>query len=156
VLRFAASTVPADGFTAEQLHYKDISIPCSQLLNSSKQHCGVIMDREAAIAEPSSTGPYEFVLLSRNLRHEAATQTRRPLTSTMHPPGTPVWDGERFVWDEEVVDFDDEVFESGPWKVLNVMLIRWVGEYAERVAIARIHEDAWDQLGPVKKEIVLQ
>jgi hypothetical protein len=156
VLRFAASTISAAGFTAEQLSYNGTDMPCSQLLSPAGKHCGVIMDREAAISEPSSTGPYEFVLLSRNLRHEAAEQTRRPRTSTMHPPGTPVWDGERFVWDEEVVDFDDDEFESGPWKMMNVMLIRWNGEFAERVAIARIHEDAWMQQEPVRKEIVLQ
>ena len=156
VLRFAASTISAQGFTADQLHYSGADIACSQLLSPAGKHCGVIMDREAAISEPSSAGPYEFVLLSRNLRHEAAVQTRRPRVATMHPPGTPLWNGERFVWDEEVVDFDDDEFESGPWKMMNVMLIRWVGEFAERVAIARIHEDAWMRQEPVRKEIVLQ
>jgi hypothetical protein len=74
----------------------------------------------------------------------------------MHPPGTPVWNGERFVWDEVVVDFDAKYFKDGPWKMLNVMIIRWHGDYAERVAIARIHEDAWLQLSPVRKDIVLR
>ena len=93
---------------------------------------------------------------SRNLRREPEAHTRRPANPTVHPPGTPIWDGEGFVWDQVVVDFDDEVFEEGPWKMLNVMLIKWVGEDAERVAIARIHEDAWIAQGPSKKEIVLR
>jgi hypothetical protein len=40
--------------------------------------------------------------------------------------------------------------------MLNVILIKWVGEHAERVAVARIHEDAWLQCAPIKKEIVLR
>jgi hypothetical protein len=39
---------------------------------------------------------------------------------------------------------------------LNVMLIRWNGEFAERVAIARIHEDAWKARNPTRKDIVLR
>lgn len=75
----------------------------------------------------------------------------------MHPPGTPIWDGERFVWDEEVVDFDEEVFAKGEWCMLNVMLVRWdeMRGVAERVAVGRIHEDAWRKLEPVRKEVVL-
>lgn len=155
-LRFSAQTIAADGFTAEQLSYQDKDIPCSQLLDSNHNHCGVIMAFEAAISAPSSTGPFEFVLLSRNLRREPAQQTRRPVVPSMHPPGTPIWDGERFVWDQEVVEFDESKFEQGPWKMLNVMLIKWVGEYAERVAVARIHEDAWAEMGPQRTDVVLK
>lgn len=155
-LQFSAYTIPADGFTAEQLHYERKKIPCSHLFNASKQHCGVIMDFEESISTPSSTGPFEFVLVSRNMRREPLTRTRRPVVPSIHPPGTPVWDGARFVWDQEVVDFDEDVFAPGPWKVLNVMLIKWVDNHAERVAVARIHEDAWLKQTPVKKDIVLR
>jgi hypothetical protein len=156
-LRFTAQTLPADGFTASQLHYNGAEIPCSQLLSPTTQHCGVLMAHESSISAPHYTGPYEFVLLSRNKRVEPAEGTRKPQSTTMHPPGTPIWDGERFVWDEEVLDFDEGVFESGEWKVLNVMLIRWdEGRgVAERVAVGRMHEDAWVALGSVKKEVVL-
>ncbi|KAF2706260.1 hypothetical protein K504DRAFT_447973 [Pleomassaria siparia CBS 279.74] len=155
-LFFTAYTIPAEGFSIEQLTYENKEIPCSHLINESKQHCGVIMDFEEAISAPSSTGPFEFILVSRNLRREPLTHTRRPAVPTIHPPGTPIWDGTRFVWDQEVVDFDEEVFATGPWKVLNVVLIKWVGDHAERVAVARIHEDAWLKLSPVKKHIVLR
>lgn len=155
-LRFTAATVSAEGFTAEPLHYQDKEIPCSQLLNEEGRQCGVIMDFESSISEPSADGPFEFVLLSRNLRREPASHTRRPANPVMHPPGTPLWNGERFEWDAEIAEIDDEVFENGPWKMLNVMLIKWVGDHAERVAIARIHEDAWMQQSPVKKDIVLR
>jgi hypothetical protein len=155
-LQFSAYTIPADGFSAEQLRHDRKTIPCSHLINEEKQHCGVIMDYEESISAPSSTGPFEFVLVSRNIRREPLTHTRRPVVSTVHPPNTPIWDGVRFVWDQEVVDFDEDVFTEGPWKVLNVILIKWVGDHAERVAVARIHEDAWTKLSPVKKDIVLR
>ncbi|KAL6712248.1 hypothetical protein ACN47E_000125 [Coniothyrium glycines] len=156
MLQFTAAAIPAEGFEAEQLHYQDKEIACSRLLNEKDQHCGVIMDYESVISQPSSTGPYEFVLLSRNLRREPAEETKRPKLPIMHPPGTPIWDGERFVWDKEIMDFDDGVYEMGEWKMLNVMLIKWVGDHAERVAIARIHEDEWTQREPKRKDIVLR
>ena len=95
-LRFTASTISADDFIAEQLHHQDREIPCSHLLNDKNQHCGVIMDYESSISQPSSTGPFEFILLSRNLRREPLKKSRRPTVPTMHPSGTPIWDGERF------------------------------------------------------------
>ncbi|KAH7135492.1 hypothetical protein B0J11DRAFT_160856 [Dendryphion nanum] len=155
-LRFSAQTISAEGFTAEQLHYEEEKIPCSQLINNKYQLCGVIMDFEESISEPSTNGPYEFVLLSRNLRSETVRQPRGPVHPTTHPSGTPIWNRERFSWSQEVVDFNEDIFSSGPWKMLNVMLIRWVGEYAERVAVARIHEEGWLQCNPVKKDIVLR
>lgn len=157
-LRFTTQTTPADGFTAAQLHYAGTEIPCSQLLNPEGKHAGVLMAHESAISAPHYHGPYEFVLLSRNKRVEPAEGTRKPAKNTMHPPGTPIWDGTAFLWDEEVVDFDDEVFAQGEWCLLNVMLIRWNEKrgLAERVAVGRIHEEAWNALGPVRKEIVLK
>ena len=157
-LRFNASTISADGFVSEPLYYQDKEIPCSQLLDDKEQHCGVMMDYESVISEPSPIpGTYEFVALSRNLRrNEPAPHNRRAANSTVHPMGTPIWDGERFVWDQVVADFDENVFEDGPWKMLNVMLIKWVGEHAERIAIARIHEDTWLAKEPVRKDIVLR
>lgn len=159
-LRFSALTISADDFIAEQLHYEGKEIPCSQLFNDKDQHCGVIMDYEEAVKSSSPTGRFEFVLVSRNLRREPASRTQRPSVPTVHTSGTPIWDGKSFIWGHEVVDYDEKIFESGPWKMLNVILIKWVGtQYAERVAVARIHEDAWLQRCPKdarKKEIILR
>jgi hypothetical protein len=155
ILRFSAYTISADPFHSAQLHHNGAEIPCSQLFNAKNRHCGVIMDRLSALDEPSPIGPFEFVLLSRNLCREPVSHTRRPTNSVIHPPGTPIWDGERFLWDEVVAEHD-EGFEEGEWKMLNVMLIRWDGDVAERVAIARMHEDAWEEMGPVRKEVVLR
>ena len=127
-------------------------------MSPTGQHCGVLMSHESIISAPHYHGPYEFVLLSRNKRIEPAGHMRQPQTDTMHPPGTPIWDRGRFVWDEEIVDFDEKVFETGEWKVLNVMLIRWdeTRGQAERVAVGRMHEDTWNELGPQNKDVVMR
>jgi len=156
-LRFTAATISAEGFSAEQLDHNGKDIPVCHLINEDdNKHCGVIMDYESTISQPSSTGPYEFVLLSRSLWRKPCPENRKPGLNTMHPPGTPIWDGDAFLWDQHVDDFDAEFFPSGPWSMLNVMLVRWNGEFAERVAVARIHEQAWSQWSPVRKEIVLR
>ncbi|KAI4698749.1 hypothetical protein J4E81_005360 [Alternaria sp. BMP 2799] len=154
-LRFTAATISADAFTAEPNTYEGNETPSSQLINSDGKTCGAIMDYESELSKPSSTGPFEFVLLSRNLWREPNPDNSKPGSNTMHPTGTPIWNGQRFIWDERVVDHD-ECFEMGPWKMLNVMLIKWVGEYAERVAVARIHEDEWKKHSPSKQDIVLR
>jgi hypothetical protein len=96
-LRFKTSTISLDGFGAEQLKHHGKEIPCSLLFNRENKHCGVIMDFESSISEPSSVGPYEMVLLSRSVHREHSPETRRPALNIVHPPGTPIWDGERFV-----------------------------------------------------------
>ncbi|KAL5114180.1 hypothetical protein ACEQ8H_007928 [Pleosporales sp. CAS-2024a] len=171
-LRFEAETVSADEFTCEQLHHTDQhdnekDIPVCDLYyrnhshgdstkkTDSKQHVGVVMDYFSNISAPSSDGPFEFVLLSRTLHHDAQPGARYPAIPTFHPPGTPMWDGTRFSWNKMLVEHD-ETLPEGEWKMLNVMMIKWVGEYAERVAIARIHEDVWKKLNPARKDIVLR
>jgi hypothetical protein len=155
-LRFRTAAISADGFSSAQMHFEGKELACSELLDDQHQQCGVLMDRLSALEEPDPLGQYEFVLLSRNFRGDAKQETRRSANPTVHPPGTPIWDGERFVWDQMVEDFDEKVYKEGDWCMLNVMLIRWNGEFAERLAVARIHEDAWKARGPVRKDIVLR
>ena len=149
-LRFKAETIPADGFDAEQLQHNGKDIPCCHLLNEQGQNCGVIMDYQSSFSDPCHRGPWEFVKLSRTINRKPEESVKRRTWSTIHPSGTPIWDGERFLWDESVVDHDEHVFKSGnddeaKWSMLNVMLIRWVGDHAERVAIGRIHEQMWEK-----------
>jgi hypothetical protein len=158
-LRFNALTISAEGFGLEQLTMEDgAEIPCTELLDGEDKKCGVLMDYKdlisAHVAEPCK---FEFILLSRNRHCEPDANTRRPAATTAHPPGTPIWNGERFIWNQHVVDFDETVYPEGEWKLLNVMLIQHMKEgYAERVAIGRIHEDAWKARNPVKQPIVLK
>ncbi|RMZ73818.1 heterokaryon incompatibility [Pyrenophora seminiperda CCB06] len=157
-LRFCASTISAEGFDVQQIEHDSKEIPCSQLINDKNQACGVVMEYESCLLNTSHEGEWEYVLLSRNLWREPSPDNRKPNLSTMHPSGTPIWDGERFLWDAHVNECDEEHFAVGDWKMLNVMLIKWVnnGTHAERVAIARIHEDAWIERCPKQKNIVLQ
>lgn len=157
-LRFTTHALPATGFTASQLHYAGAEIPCSQLLTPAGKHAGLLMAHESAISAPHYHGPYEFLLLSRNKRVEPAEGTRRPVKTTIHPPGTPIWHEGAFLWDEEVVAFDEEVYNGGEWCLMNFMLVRWDegSGCAERVAVGRMHEDAWRALGPVRKDVVLR
>ncbi|KAF2203593.1 hypothetical protein GQ43DRAFT_256567 [Delitschia confertaspora ATCC 74209] len=157
ILRFEAWSIKCETFSAEQLYYEDKVVPCSHLINDDDQQCGVIMDYHTSISKPSDFGPYSFVLLSRNIRREAATKTRKPKIPTMHPPGTPIWAEDHFVWDGEFADFDEDVFALGPWKMLNVMLVQWNREETEasRIAVGRIHEDAWEKCGPEMRKITL-
>jgi hypothetical protein len=157
-LRFSALTIPVENFDVRQLCMDDgTEIPCSELLNEQKQRCGVIMDYENLLtAHVAKESTFEFVLLSRNLRCKPVP-TKQSATVTTHPPGTPIWNGKRFVWSEEVDDFDESVFADGEWRMLNVMMIQHMDEgYAERVAVGRIHEDAWKARNPVQKKIVLK
>ncbi|KAF2690006.1 hypothetical protein K458DRAFT_289356 [Lentithecium fluviatile CBS 122367] len=156
-LRFNAYTISAESFSVEQLDFEGKVIPCSELLDDKNQQCGVLMDYSELITIPVlQQCNFEFVLLSRNRYCEPTAEIKRPASTTAHPSGTPIWDGERFVWDRRVNDFDEK-YEEGEWCMLNVMLIQHMPEgFAERVAIARIHEKAWKACNPIKKNIVLK
>jgi len=52
--------------------------------------------------------------------------------------------------------YDRKYTTAGGDATCNVMLIRWVREeYAERIAVGQIHEDAWTMAWPVVRRIVL-
>ena len=51
--------------------------------------------------------------------------------------------------------FDEETYRLSKGALFNVMLIKWKGEHAERVAIGLMHEKAFNEAGPVKKHILL-
>ncbi|KAF2739703.1 hypothetical protein EJ04DRAFT_519355 [Polyplosphaeria fusca] len=155
-LRFSAFTINADsGFDVEQMeNHDDRQLACSSLL-VNKNTCGILMDFEERLFKPHYAGEYEFVLISRNRYHEASKQPNAPTIPTYHPPGTPIWNGERFLWLQQIWEHD-EVYPEGPWKMLNVMLIRWHGDYAERVAVGKIHEDEWQKHKPTRRNIVLK
>lgn len=60
-----------------------------------------------------------------------------------HPPGLY----------EEI--FESKLYPFSVWALINVMLIQWSGDQAERVDIGLMHERAFDDAGPVKKSIIL-
>ena len=59
--------------------------------------------------------------------------------------------------DSSVKPFDPHAF---PWRgkgsgLVNVMLIEWFEDIAERFAVAQINRQAWENAKPVKKHIWL-
>lgn len=41
------------------------------------------------------------------------------------------------------------------WTSVNVLLIQWTGEYAERIVVGRINLDAWEEAAPTKQLVKL-
>ncbi|KAF2642628.1 hypothetical protein P280DRAFT_383703, partial [Massarina eburnea CBS 473.64] len=164
-LRFTASTISADSFrTVQLMSDNEEELPYSELMDEKNQHCGNIMDYRNLIS-PEDTPPaedtpkrtFEYVLLSRSRRFPVEHNTKRPALNTAHPPGMPIWENNRFLWDQTLDDFDSDKFGENEWCMLNVMLIEHQTEgFAERVAIAQIHEEAWQAQNPVKKDICLR
>jgi hypothetical protein len=154
-LQFWTQTISATGYMVEQLKRSSGPIPCSHLINAKGKHCGVIMEFETALPNLSNGDKYEFALLSRNITPEPISTMKRPRIPTYHPPGTPIWEKKRFLWTEDVVEHDPREYKAGPWAMLNVLLIKWEGGKAERVGVARIHEDAWIADSPRRTFVVL-
>ncbi|KAF1956877.1 hypothetical protein CC80DRAFT_366325, partial [Byssothecium circinans] len=158
-LRFTSTTISAKGFKAIQLiNDKEEELPYSELIDDKDQHCGNIMDyREFVSDKDGKLHKLEFVLLSRNRRFPSNENTKRTAINTAHPPGTPIWDNGRFLWDESLEEFDSTKFKDHEWCTYNAMLIEHQEEgWAERVAIAQIHEDVWKARNPQKKDICLR
>ncbi|KAF2494811.1 hypothetical protein BU16DRAFT_434204, partial [Lophium mytilinum] len=154
-LQFWTQTISARGWAVEQLKRSKGQIPCSHLVNPKGKHCGVVMDYEHALPNFDAGAKYEFALLSRNISQEPISTVKRSKTPTIHPPGTPIWENKRFLWNEDVVDYDPREYKAGPWALLNVLLIKWEDGKAERVGVARIHEDAWASASPRRNFVVL-
>lgn len=51
--------------------------------------------------------------------------------------------------------FDPRYFQLKPGWDLNVMLVRWMRNSAERVAIGHIHMDAWNEAPMISTVILL-
>jgi hypothetical protein len=51
--------------------------------------------------------------------------------------------------------FDHKTFKRKPWCLLNIMLVEWKGNDAERITIGKIHIDAWNKLKTQRKGIRL-
>ena len=56
---------------------------------------------------------------------------------------------------EEDPLFDVTHYRKRQWYLLNVMLLKWEGEFAERVAVGVVHEDAWRAARPRPKFVKL-
>jgi hypothetical protein len=165
-LRFRAWAIPAENFYSWQLTDElKAEIACTELSCTENADgtpgpaCGVIMDYKDLIDIPvtEEACTFEFVLLSRSRRCEDKAVISDSAPNTAHLSGTPVWRGDHFDRSKQIEDFDEKVYPKGEWNMLNVMLVQHFKEgYAERVSIARIHEDVWKARKPAQKDFVLK
>lgn len=51
--------------------------------------------------------------------------------------------------------YDPTRFPMYTWCLLNVMLVDWEGDYAERIAVGQLHADAWQAATPTTELIQL-
>ena len=135
ILHFWAQTVESHHFKLS----RHLSPPL-QIWNAEGIHCGILFDHPGLDYNYVS-GTSEFVLLSR---------TKRPTETNTR--GIEIVNG---MGQYETI-FDHRKFEQRPWCLMNVMLVQWKEDYAERISLGQIHEDVWAMESPRKKYIMLK
>jgi hypothetical protein len=112
----------------------------NSLLDPRGKHCGLVFKPQSRsrYREGMDQGSMEYVLIS-SFRDSAR---RRSGIETI---------------DQSVTPFDPHAF---PWRgegsgLVNVMLIEWFEDIAERLTVAQINRQAWENAKPVKKHIRL-
>ncbi|KAJ4295383.1 hypothetical protein N0V90_007395 [Kalmusia sp. IMI 367209] len=167
-LRFTTKKLSAAAFQMEQLYYyegQDEPLICTGLRDSQNRKCGAIMDYEKNIR--AHDGELHLILLSISVRVKSSPRDFK--INTAHPSGIPIWRNGGFLGEDEIGDAD-ESYESGEFKMYNVMLIQEFNfedqtlpngqvkkqPIARRVAVGRIHEAAWNAANPETANIVLQ
>ena len=123
------------------------------IYDNKERQCGVAFGIDPRCVEDQERVLYEFVLLSRvrlddgqNCKQVEIRSRKDALKFLAMLPSDNDWPPPLTAG-----AFDYHVFESRPWCLLNVMLIKRDSGFAERVAIGRVHEDAWIEGCPEKK-----
>jgi hypothetical protein len=152
-LRFTTEKIAASNFRMEQIYYeKNEPLLCTGLVDTQGRQCGVLMDYEKNISARQGEGELHYILLSINRRVPSSISNNK--SNISHPSGIPIWRERAFLKNEEIEDLTD--FDEGEWNMYNVMLIQELkgdalaGEtvqepFSRRVAIGRIHKDAWNE-----------
>ncbi|KAK7183703.1 uncharacterized protein CC84DRAFT_1170945 [Paraphaeosphaeria sporulosa] len=153
-LRFTAQKVDASAFKMEQIYDEEKQpLLCTGLIDSQDRPCGVLMDYKKKIVAHQQDGKLHYILLSVNRR--VPSTFSKSSNNISHPSGIPIWKDGRFLKEEEIGDPED-YNNDGEWKMYNVMLIQefeaktlddgsFQEAFARRVAVGRIHEDAWNE-----------
>lgn len=113
----------------------------NKLLDSRQKHCGLLFKPQPKTTyreKRMSLIVVEFVLIASF----GDTDERRSGIETMDPGLRP---------------FDERAF---PWKgegsgLVNLMLVQWFGDVAERVTVAQVHRLAWERAAPMWKHVRL-
>lgn len=126
VLAFHADTVPSRYF---DLRYNQ-SRSVLKIKDFEERQCGVCCPGSTAVEDVNEV--MEVVLLSRFRVGEKGSLDDIYMTL-----------------------FDEWEYPYSDWAFLNVMFIRWERGYAERVCVGLMHERAFMNAGPARKEILL-
>ncbi|KAH6646792.1 heterokaryon incompatibility protein-domain-containing protein [Truncatella angustata] len=112
----------------------------SWIYDSSGQHCGTLdaFKLDAEITPCKNYPRYDLVLLSRSGQGEV-TQAAIEHFQDRLPPEYPF-----------NVEYYEEIFDTRHYSyktdwALNIMLVRWKNNLAERVAIGQMHVDSWNE-----------
>ncbi|KAK4164791.1 heterokaryon incompatibility protein-domain-containing protein [Cladorrhinum sp. PSN259] len=151
-LQFWADAVDGDAFTVESLgpghavvDRDHANMPSKQgvirMLDRAKVHCGLMFafhsDKARSWHKPTR-GPLEWIAISSF----GDAHDRRGGVSTV---------------DTEVRPFDEKklAYKGEGSGLVNVMLVEWDDEVAERVTIAQVHRLVWEEASPIRKHIRL-
>ena len=153
-LRFTTEKIAASNFKMEQIYYdQNEPLLCSGLTDDQGRQCGALMDYEKNISDHQGEGELYYILLSINRRVQSSISTSK--SNVSHPSGIPIWRERAFLKNEEIDDLKG--FDEGEWNMYNVMLIQEFKKgdtvagkavqepFSRRVAVARIHKDAWNE-----------
>lgn len=132
-----SSFPPLDGRLSP--FHRELKIPSfTRLKDGNSQRRGVLFESDSSPHMCEADHRHsEFVLLSRYYR-ESEKMFKCTMFSNIYN-----------------LICDRRIFPFSPWCLLNIMLIEWKGDRAERLAIGLIHEDAWSNAVPTKKHIIL-
>ncbi|KAH7416685.1 heterokaryon incompatibility protein-domain-containing protein [Cadophora sp. MPI-SDFR-AT-0126] len=165
-LKFKSDTVPTSNFIfrrtpiIEQRYEGEHTEICSftqyqvSIYMDDSQECGVLFGlSDSQLAEfNSSIDHLELVLLSESLPVDTTPPLLKPRShlytfgsqlSTSFPNGQSLRRDHIFI----------EIPKTG--KVLNVMLISWKGEIAERVTIGQLSSQAWEECANVQRKTII-
>jgi len=150
VLQFWAYTVDIESFQFADIEGTLISEPehgnkrgeqyVNSLLDPRRKHCGLLF-------KPQSRSRYRGMMNKESMEYVLISSFT---------------DSERRRYGIETIDSSVKPFDphAFPWRgegsgLVNVMLIEWFGDIAERFTVAQINRLAWERARPVKKHIRL-
>jgi hypothetical protein len=137
VLHFWAQSIRATSFAIQPGTHGHSAILATQIFDSKSRHCGLLFDNYHSIYTQAQLPDCEYILLSRIKEHRFYHTVSSLFVAQR------LWSYDHYGW-------------KGPeWCACNVMLIRWQGKVAERVAIGMIHGNAWEDSAPIPRYIRL-
>jgi len=149
ILQFWTYAVSGDAFRMAELDGTPLCDPkhaniagkqvVSRMLDAKDRYCGLLFKPAVkARYRNKSAGHLEFILICSFGESDERRLGLRTMNTNLRP-------------------FDERAF---PWKgkgsgLVNLMIIEWFDEVAERVSVAQIHRQAWEEAHPIRKHIRL-